>query len=69
MEKEYDETKLSTRRYGLCDKCKHIDDYIGKCWGCDSVAGVGASMLLCGIPVGTSVYYYHANYEPLDNKI
>lgn len=61
---QIDRNKCGTE-YSLCSKCIYDSEPDGwrKCEFCTSVVSVGYDMLLCGIPVGHGITYYHKNFE------
>lgn len=61
--REIDRAKCSSVDYGLCERCKHREEYYEGCTHCTSVVDIGYAFIICGVPVGSGIAYYHKNFE------
>ena len=58
-----DREKCSFQDYGLREWCKHQKEYYEGCSYCTRVVDIGYSFIICGVPVGSGIAYYHQYFE------
>ena len=51
--------------YSLCDRCKHQgeDRCSAACEHCTQVVDIGYQFIICGVPVGSGISWYHKNFD------